>query len=134
MDKKEKSFVVNGLRRLSLRWPARTKAKQAARVSRGKYRCSGCNQVVPAGKITIDHQDPVVDPETGFTDWNTFVPRLFCSGENLRALCKECHHTKSKEENKKRRESANANKPKPTKQKRKINNTNGAGPEPEKEL
>jgi len=128
VDKNERKFVVDGLRRLWLRWPARTKVKQAARVARGKYQCAGCDEIVSAGKITVDHVEPCVDPEMGFQDWNTFVSRLLCPRENLQCLCKTCHSKKSKAENARRREVARENKPKATKRTSRRKKTKDAGP------
>jgi 5-methylcytosine-specific restriction endonuclease McrA len=103
MEKNEKAFVVNALRRASVRWPARTETKQAARVSRGNYLCAGCGEIVRAKEISVDHIEPVISPSEGFTDWNTFVARLFCSKENLQCLCADCHKEKSKQENQQRK-------------------------------
>lgn len=30
-----------------------------------------------------------------FTNWNEFVPRVFCGQENLQALCTTCHMKKT---------------------------------------
>jgi hypothetical protein len=69
----------------------------AARVSRGKYQCQGCKAIVGASDIRIDHCSPVVDPKTGFVDWNTYLDRLFCDGSNLQCLCKDkCHREKTR--------------------------------------
>jgi 5-methylcytosine-specific restriction endonuclease McrA len=129
VDKKEKQFVTNALRRASLRWPARTKAKQAARISRGKYLCACCGGVTRAKDVSVDHVACVVDPETGFKDWNTYVERLFCSLENLQVLCRECHNAKSAQETVLRRQAKKSKaKPKPTRSMRKNKK---AGPPPD---
>lgn len=52
-------------------------------------------------KLLADHKIPVVDPERGFFDWNTYIDRMF-NGE-LQPLCKDCHNEKSRGENARRR-------------------------------
>lgn len=83
---------------------ARTRVKRDARISRGKYRCNHCEAVFGPKEIDVDHIDPVVDPQTGFVDWNTYIERLFVEEEGLQVLCKECHTTKTVEENRVRRD------------------------------
>jgi 5-methylcytosine-specific restriction endonuclease McrA len=112
-------FVVDALRRASLRWQPRTKAKQAARVGRNAYKCACCGEVVPNKRVIIDHIAPVVDPETGFQDWNTYIPRLFCSVDNLQAICRECSNKKTSRENARRREVKREAQGKPAKRPRK---------------
>ena len=62
---------------------------------RVEFQCSKCNEWHMGKNIQVDHKDPVVDPEFGFIDWNTFTDRLFCSKENLSVLCKNCHKIKT---------------------------------------
>lgn len=103
-----RSFIVSALRKTWVRWPVRNKVKGDARVERGKYLCAGCGEIVPssikndAGKrinnVTVDHIEPVVDPEVGFTTWDDYIERMFVERDNLQALCKECHDRKSAEE------------------------------------
>lgn len=100
----KKAFVINALRRASVKWPARTEIKRLARVERGKYLCAGCGSIARAKDVSVDHVEPCIDPEKGFEDWNTYIDRLFCPALNLQVLCKECHDTKSKAENERRRD------------------------------
>jgi 5-methylcytosine-specific restriction endonuclease McrA len=65
---------------------------------RVEYQCAECGQWHMGKDIQVDHAIPVVDPEQGFVDWNTFVDRLFCDKDNLSVLCKDCHHIKTNEE------------------------------------
>lgn len=101
------SFVKSALRAKSRFWKPISETIKKAKVARGHYNCNGCGQVVTTstvieGKrmknIFVDHIDPVVDPNTGFSGWDTFVNRLFCEEDNLQLLCKSCHDLKSKEE------------------------------------
>jgi hypothetical protein len=50
-------------------------------------------------EIKIDHLNPVIDPTTGFVDWNTFIARLFCEATALQPLCSLCHKLKTIKEN-----------------------------------
>lgn len=70
----------------------------AAAKPRVEYMCSQCANWHMGKDIQVDHATPVVDPDIGFIDWNTFVDRLFCDPANLAVLCKDCHHTKTNAE------------------------------------
>lgn len=95
------SFIKSALRRASSRWKPRTDVLKLARVEKGRYLCSGCEQIVPVtvindkGKrvknLEVDHVVPVVDPEEGFVNWDTFIRRLFVEPEGFRVLCRDCH-------------------------------------------
>jgi len=101
------SFIKSALRSKSRFWKPLSDTLKSANVSRGHYLCNGCKQVVTKsinidGKrinnTYVDHIVPVVDPITGFIDWNLFIENLFCESENLQLLCKSCHDLKTKEE------------------------------------
>lgn len=63
-------------------------------------RAKKCCKCRGGGKLYADHILPVVDPKTGFLDWNTYISRLFDG--TLQPLCEKCHKTKSKAEAKER--------------------------------
>jgi 5-methylcytosine-specific restriction endonuclease McrA len=46
----------------------------------------------------VDHIIPVVS-NSGFTDWNSFIPNLFCDEDNFQIICIPCHDLKSEKEN-----------------------------------
>ena len=101
------TFVKGHLRRASRFWKPITDTIKNARVRKGVYLCNGCKQEVGAsivieGKrvknVYCDHINPVVDPVTGFTGWDSFVNNLYCESKNLQVLCKACHDQKSKDE------------------------------------
>lgn len=104
------SFIASALRGATRRWAPRNQCIKNARVERGKYRCEGCNQIVPATlppkkgnkrrirNIVADHIAPIVDPSVGFTTWDSWIERAFCEAEGFQALCHECHTKKSNEE------------------------------------
>lgn len=112
------SFIKSLLRSGTRRWAPIQEVKKEARVARGLYECKECKQhVAPTyrdGKnrkqnIFVDHIIPIVDPATGFTNWDDCIQRMFCEKDNLQLLCKDCHDVKSEKEKeiaKKRRSNA----------------------------
>lgn len=68
-----------------------------------EFQCALCSSWMPRKEIQVDHIEPVVPVETGFTDWNTFKERLFCDKSNLRCLCLTCHKQVTKEQRDKRK-------------------------------
>ncbi len=100
-----KPWLIQGLRRISYRWPGRYRVKLAARVSRNKYKCAKCpaSKTYAPREIVLDHIDPVVDPKVGFVDWNTYIARLFVGEDGWQVLCKKCHNKKTKKENERRK-------------------------------
>ncbi len=90
-----KHWLTNKLRRLSYQWPPRKEAIRAARQSRGQYQCAICERLFGPREIQLDHIIPVVDEETGFVGWDTYIERLFCSQDNFQVLCKPCHAGKT---------------------------------------
>lgn len=71
---------------------------QAAK-PRIEVHCQVCNNWVPLKEIDIDHIEPVLNPELGFTSWDDFVKRLYCSKDNLQRCCSSCHSQKTQAEN-----------------------------------
>jgi len=63
-----------------------------------EYLCSECSIWVPSKMASVDHKEPVIDPQIGFVDWNTYIDRMYCPKENLRLLCLPCHQAKSNQE------------------------------------
>lgn len=111
-DARWRSWVVSLLRRGTMKFPPRNEALRAAKTGKkinektGRmaqhYQCAGCLQEFPAKGVVADHISPVIEPEVGFIDWNTYIVRMFCSVENLQVLCNNgensCHHKKTKQE------------------------------------
>jgi hypothetical protein len=105
------SFVKNNLRSGTRKWAPMQDCLRRARVDRGLYRCECCGETVPATiakddsprskrkkNIIVDHVRPVIDPEVGFSTWDSFIEGLFCEADNLQALCLSCHTIKTNEE------------------------------------
>jgi 5-methylcytosine-specific restriction endonuclease McrA len=100
-----KGYLFGALRRI-FRWsPERRAALEAARQGL-KYLCAKCGKLFDKRKIAVDHITPVVSPETGFVDWNTYIVRLFVTKDQLQVLCKPCHKEKTNLENTARRKAA----------------------------
>lgn len=109
-----RSFVVSALRTATRRWPPKFKALKEAYIGRKvnqktnkmamHYACAGCDVHFVAKDVQVDHIFPVVDPRTGFVDWETYISRLFCEKENLQVLCKPCHAEKTASEKLQRKE------------------------------
>ena len=102
------AFVVSalrgGMRRFPNKWRALEKALHGSGVNEATgrkaklYTCANCAKLFTAKAIEIDHIEPVVDPKKGFTTWDEYISRLFCTVGNLQALCKPCHKQKTREE------------------------------------
>lgn len=69
-------------------------------------RCAICNQLTPKSYLVVDHKYPVVALESSFGDmsFDELIDRMWCSSDNLQALCESCHAAKTKAENKLRRQ------------------------------
>lgn len=123
MARKEKnlvSWLLPKLRRISIYWPSKNAARDKAKVKlevrktknghpvyRVFYKCAECERqgikkFYTRDETQADHVHPVINPETGFVDWNTLMERLFAKPEGYQILC-ELHHTqKTIKENNKR--------------------------------
>lgn len=67
------------------------------KVDQVQHLCNICKDWKP-GKVQVDHIDPVIDPNTGFVDWNTYIRRVFCKKDNLQVVCHDCHQAKTNKE------------------------------------
>lgn len=112
------SFIKSALRQASVRWPPRYQVLKEARIERGIYLCAGykrqAHQVPaslppPPGKkrrlsnTNIDHIDPVIATDTGFTSWDDVISRMFCEKDGLQLLCHHCHTAKTQDEREQRK-------------------------------
>lgn len=112
----EQPTVISAMRRSFRRYPPFKQVRDRCKVEwfqdckngnkkrRVSFKCEECGKAVDSKNFAVDHTVPVVDPITGFIDYNTYASRLFCSITNLRGLCKPCHTVKSKREAKQRAE------------------------------
>ncbi len=107
-DARKKAFIISVLRSGSRRWPPKFQTLNAAKTEKriniksGRvaqhYQCNVCGLEFTNKDMEVDHIKPIINPKTGFKDWNQFVKNLFCDSDNLQAICKECHKTKTKAE------------------------------------
>lgn len=123
-SKEFRDWLIHELRRISYKYPAYGRVKKAGKVDIATFSCMQCKMYCYTGtkslektgllnrfppdmvkkeKIDMDHVEPVIDPNTGFVDWNTFIPRLFVEDALWARLCKSCHQIKTQNENKTRR-------------------------------
>lgn len=100
------TFLRSGLRRLWMRWPARSEAIKMARIAvegkrhRFEVPCAKCGKLHKIKDVQVDHKIQC----GSLKDWEDIEPftrNLFCAVEGLQCLCKECHKVKTKEERKK---------------------------------
>jgi len=112
-DAKFKGWIISLLRKGTMRWPPRneclSKAKTKKKINKKTnrlaqhYRCSGCRKEFPMKEVVVDHIEPVVDVNKGFTTWDDYVQRMFCGTKGLQVLCKTCHDVKCTEERQQRK-------------------------------
>lgn len=91
--KKKPKYNLNSRIRSALRqvWrfsPMRKQALSDARISKGRYLCSMCQQINGPKDISVDH---IVACGSLIDDLNGFKERLFCESSGLRVLCHDCH-------------------------------------------
>jgi 5-methylcytosine-specific restriction endonuclease McrA len=99
MSFNRREWIKNAIRRMSYKFPPRNTAYAQARIARGLYKCAICGGSHKAKEVELDHVHPLIDPSTGFVDWNQFVERMFPPIEGWQVLCIDCHRRKSEAEN-----------------------------------
>ncbi len=101
------TFVKGLLRQGTMKWKPIQDCKKEARIRRGWYRCACCGEEIPSTVVVnrkrvknaiVDHINPIVPPETGFTTWDECIERMFCEEDNLQLICLACHNVKCLEE------------------------------------
>jgi hypothetical protein len=105
---KLRTFITGVLRSGFRKFPAKYETLKAASVGKKlnpktkrmseHYLCASCNKEFPGKEVQCDHTSPVIDPEIGFVDWDTYIKRMFCSKDNLQILCTICHDEKTARE------------------------------------
>lgn len=111
-DARFKNWIISLLRRGTMRWPPKNECLKNAKTKRKKnsktgrlaqhYKCNKCKKDFPLTQVSVDHKSPVVDPKTGFINFDVYIERMFCSLKGLQVLCKLCHDNKTKRERTKR--------------------------------
>ena len=115
-----RSFAMSAIRRAQ--WPAKYASIAQAYVGDGinpktgkpckLHKCPECEQLLPKGKFHADHVEPVIPVSHNWSsgdNWlgyngNEVLPRLWCEQSGYRAICKDCHKKKTKQENKQRKQ------------------------------
>lgn len=69
------------------------------------YKCEYCGQLAKGAKnkkglpyVQVDHTDPVIRIDRELHSWDEFIERLYCSFDNLKVICSDCHKKKTKHE------------------------------------
>ena len=104
-EKRLKKIILAGLGKAWMFWPVRAEAKRRCKdPSRpGWSICEICHQ--SREKLDTDHIIPCVSPIDGLVSWDEYIARRFVfSADQLQCICRDCHKTKTKAENKIRRE------------------------------
>ena len=115
---RERGLLKGALRRVFSRSELRRKVIDASIIkhsdpSRPKVKtwclCTTCEILEAKSYMEVDHKDPVVPIKSTLEDmtWDEVVDRIWCEAGNLQPICKQCHKTKTKEEQKQRREIKN---------------------------
>jgi hypothetical protein len=104
--KYKQAFIKNTLRRACYRWPWRNIAERLATPERGKRLCAKGPHLIPRAQRKMDHRAPIVDPATGFIDWDVFAHRMLVREWGWQVLCKEHHDEKTAEEREIRKNTA----------------------------
>jgi hypothetical protein len=100
--KKLQAQIIAHLRRIGYLNVTYKEAMAGAHRERGQWECCECHGLFKRTQLHGDHADPVIDPTTGFTDWNSYIDKLFLG--QIQPLCIACHNVKSERENSIRRE------------------------------
>lgn len=99
--KKLRAQIIAHLRRIGYMNITYKDAMAGAHRERGQWECSECRGHFSRANLHGDHIEPVVDPNSGFTNWNDYIQRLFLG--QIQPLCVTCHKAKSERENSVRR-------------------------------
>ena len=110
-------LVMPKLREASRWWHAKKEARKQAKVKvqvgtfkngnpkyKTMYRCASCQETFDIKDTHMDHKEPVIDVQTGFIDWNTYISRLFVDVDGYQCLCSGCHQIKTSLENEMRKD------------------------------
>ena len=115
---KERNLLKGAIRRVFARSELRRLVIQAQRVmhsdpNRPRVKnwayCANCGIIDAMSYLEVDHKQPIVPIETTLEQmsWDEVVNNTWCGVQGLWGICKSCHNTKTKEENKRRRENKN---------------------------
>lgn len=112
---KERNLVKGALRRVFSRSDLRRQvidrsiARDYTDTTRPRVKtwclCILCAQLIPKSYMVCDHVLPIIAIRETLSDlsWDELIDRLWCSEQNLMAICESCHKVKTLAENKLRR-------------------------------
>lgn len=110
-----KSRLRSAIRREWLYSELRKLTLARARKSRGVYSCEKCSKLVGPKEIEVNHKQQCT-PENGLNtgvDWGIFIDRLlYCTLDQVEAICSECHKQVTDVERSERAEKKAKSKPK----------------------
>lgn len=93
--------VVEMMKENRRKVPRYNKDGSRHKIDANEHLCNVCHKwkrSVKGSKVVIDHIDPVVDPQVGFVNFDTYFKRMWCDKSNLQKICGECHRKKTNEE------------------------------------
>ena len=108
---KERGLLKGAIRRCFSRSDLRQKVINASvikgHIDRTRPRvktwckCALCGNAEAKSNMQCDHRIPVIPLDTALTDmsWDDLIDNLWCDIKNLDAVCENCHHVKTKQEN-----------------------------------
>jgi 5-methylcytosine-specific restriction endonuclease McrA len=96
LDKSTIAFIKSVVMRHGwLRSSLRSSIITKARISRGVYECFCCKGQFKAVELSVDHlyqRQGFSGQEVSFEQW---LRNTFCSPDNLKAICKNCHNVRT---------------------------------------
>lgn len=109
-------YLVCALRKVWYWSPERKAVLKAAQLAKDTWKCAVCSRsflkleyITKKGRKrrrmdgSVDHIIPLGTQPRSWTEYSSYLERLFCSVSNLQAICSTCHKPKSKAENAARR-------------------------------
>lgn len=111
---KERNLIKGAIRRVFSRSELRKAAIEASRIDhhdpeRPRVKkwslCPICKVKTPTYLMECDHINPIIPVGLSLEEmsWDEVINNVWCDIINLLAICKTCHHEKSKIENAERR-------------------------------
>ena len=114
-SKQERGLIKGALRRVFSRSDLRKSVIEKSIIKGYKdpkrkavkfwVKCAECGKLEAKSNVQVDHKAPVIKVTESLDDltWDQLVDRIWCDEKNLSVVCKPCHQTKTKAENKERR-------------------------------
>lgn len=95
-------YIIAAARK-TWRWSEeRRQVKNRCRQGKDNYMCELCKAIVD--RVDIDHIEPIGSQPVQWSEFGSWLERLFCPASNLQGLCKKCHASKTLKERKERSE------------------------------